>query len=120
MKHVVAKFVLWLLLPEQKEYRALVANDLIQISTDKSDLLKKDITLKGTEASSSYVPCFLHLVSPSINVSIFLSTWLDTSWTDLHIWALTMAGKLWEAWLQGRQRSRKTLHQKEVVPLTSW
>ena len=59
----MAKFVLWLLLPEQKEYRALVANDLIQIATDKSDLLKKDITLKGTKVSLSYVQCSLHLVS---------------------------------------------------------
>ena len=29
-------------------------------------------TLKGTEASLSYVQCFLYLVSPSINVSIFI------------------------------------------------
>ena len=28
--------------------------------------------LKGTEASLSYVQCFLYLVSSSINVSIFL------------------------------------------------
>ena len=40
-------------------------------------------TLKGTEASLSYVQCFLYLVSSSINVSIFLSTWMDTFWTDL-------------------------------------
>ena len=39
--------------------------------------------LKGTEASLSYVQCFLYLVSASINVSIFHSTWLDTFWTDL-------------------------------------
>ena len=42
-------------------------------------------TLKGTEASLSYVQCFLCLVSSSINVSVFHSTWLDTLWTDL-IW----------------------------------
>ena len=35
-------------------------------------------TLKGTEASLSYVQCFLYLVSSSINVSIFHITWLDT------------------------------------------
>ena len=35
-------------------------------------------TLKGTEASFSYVQCFLYLVSSSINVSIFHSTWLDS------------------------------------------
>ena len=40
-------------------------------------------TLKGTEASLSYVQCFLCLLSSSINVSIFLSTWLDTFWTGL-------------------------------------
>ena len=40
-------------------------------------------TLKGTEALLSYVPCFLYLVSSSVNVSIFHSTWLDTFWTDL-------------------------------------
>ena len=40
-------------------------------------------TLKGTEASLSYVQCFLYLVSSSINISIFHSTWLDTFWTDL-------------------------------------
>ena len=43
----------------------------------------KGPTLKGTEASLSYVQCFLHLVSSSINVSIFDSTWLDTFWTAL-------------------------------------
>ena len=32
-------------------------------------------TLKGTEASLSYVQCFLYLVSSSINVSIFHITW---------------------------------------------
>ena len=46
-------------------------------------------TLKGTEASLSYVQCFLYLVSSSINVSIFHVTWLDTFWTDYiygYIW----------------------------------
>ena len=41
MKHVVAKFVLQLLLPEQKEHHAVVANDLIQTTTNESDFLKK-------------------------------------------------------------------------------
>ena len=40
-------------------------------------------TVKGTEVSWSYIPCFLYLVSSSINVSIFHITWLDTFWTDL-------------------------------------
>ena len=38
-------------------------------------------TLKGTEASLSYVQYFLYLVSSLINVSIFHSTWMDTFWT---------------------------------------
>ena len=42
----------------------------------------KVTTLKGTEASLSYVQCFLYLVSSAINVSIFHITWLDTFWTD--------------------------------------
>ena len=40
-------------------------------------------TLKGTEASLSYVQYFLYLVFLSINASIFHITWLDTFWTDL-------------------------------------
>ena len=40
-------------------------------------------TLKGTEASLSFVQSFLYLVTSSINVSIFHSTWLDTFWVDL-------------------------------------
>ena len=40
MKGVVAKFVPQLLLPEQKEHRAAVANDLIQIATNEPDFLK--------------------------------------------------------------------------------
>ena len=40
-------------------------------------------TLKGTEASLSYIQCFLYLVSSSINVSICHYTWLGTFWTDL-------------------------------------
>ena len=40
-------------------------------------------TLKGTEASLSYVQCFLYFASSSVNVSIFHITWLDTFWTGL-------------------------------------
>ena len=40
-------------------------------------------TLKGTETSLSYVPCFLYLLSSSINVPIFHITWLDIFWTGL-------------------------------------
>ena len=66
MKHVMAKFVQSFLLPEQKEHRAAVANDLIQTSTNEPDFHKKVITLKGAEASLSYVQCFLCLVSSSV------------------------------------------------------
>ena len=48
MKSVVAKFVLQLLLPEQKERRAIVADDVIQTATNEPDFLKKVLTLKGT------------------------------------------------------------------------
>ena len=35
MKCIMAKFILHLLLPEQKEHRAVVANDLIQTTTNE-------------------------------------------------------------------------------------
>ena len=41
------------------------------------------LTLRGTEASLSYVQCFLYVVSSSTNASIFHITWLDTFWTDI-------------------------------------
>ena len=44
MKRVTAKFVLWLLLPEQKKHHAAVANDLIQTTTKEPGFLKKVIT----------------------------------------------------------------------------
>ena len=44
MKCAFAKFVLWLLLPKQKEYHAAVVNDLIQSATNEPDFLKKVIT----------------------------------------------------------------------------
>ena len=47
MKCIMAKFVLQLLLPEQKEHHAAVANDLIQTSTNEPDFLKKFITGDG-------------------------------------------------------------------------
>ena len=46
MKHV-AKFVLQLLPPEQKEHCAAVVNDLIQTATNEPDFLKKVITGDG-------------------------------------------------------------------------
>ena len=36
MKHVVAKFVPWLLLPEQKEHRAAVADNLVPTATNET------------------------------------------------------------------------------------
>ena len=44
MNCVVAKFILQLLLPEEKERHAAVANDLIQTATNEPDFLKKLIT----------------------------------------------------------------------------
>ena len=44
MKRVVAKFVAHLLLPEEKEHHAAVANDLIQTTTNEPDFLKKVIS----------------------------------------------------------------------------
>ena len=44
MKCVTAKSIPRLLLPEQKEHRATVANDLIQTATNEPDFLKKVIT----------------------------------------------------------------------------
>ena len=44
-------------------------------------------TLKGNEASLSYVQCFWGLVSSSISVSIFHSAWLDNFWTGLGMYA---------------------------------
>ena len=41
MKCVMAKFLPWLLLPEQKEHCATVTNDLIQTATNEPDFLKK-------------------------------------------------------------------------------
>ena len=70
MKFVVAKFVPQLLLLDQKEHRAAVANDLIQTAANKPDVLKKVITrdvsqgatLKGTKTSLSYVQCLSYLL----------------------------------------------------------
>ena len=68
MKHVMTKFVPLLLLPEQKEHCAAVANDLIQTTTNEPDCLKKVISLKGTQASLFLVSCLFFS-----NVSIFHS-----------------------------------------------
>ena len=74
MKHIVAKFVLWLLLPEQKEHRAAVGRTVWG---------PKVPALKKTEVVSSYGQCFLCLKSSSMNVSIFCITWMDTFWADI-------------------------------------
>ena len=44
MKCVMGKFIPRLLLPEQKEHRAAVTNDLIQTITKELDFLKKGMT----------------------------------------------------------------------------
>ena len=44
MRGFMGKFVPWLLLPQHKEYRDAVANDLIQTTTNELDFLKKVIT----------------------------------------------------------------------------
>ena len=77
-------------------------------------------TLKGPEVSLSYVQCLLYLVSSSINVSIFHSTWLDTFWTDLiYIYKENKSIKTWrgkytplgfQSFLQGRREWVADLH----------
>ena len=47
-------------------------------------------TLKGTEASLSYIQCFLYLVSSSINAFIFHSTWMVTFWTGLVLFTFVL------------------------------
>ena len=44
MKRVMAKFILWLLLPEQEEYRVAAANELIHTATNEPDFFKTVIT----------------------------------------------------------------------------
>ena len=44
MNCVVVKIFLQVLLPEQKEHGAAVANDLIQTATNEPDFIKKVIT----------------------------------------------------------------------------
>ena len=73
MKCVVVKFVPWLLLSEQKEHRAAVAND-----TARTMRGPEVPPLRGTEGLLFYTQCFLYLVSSSINISIFHITWVDT------------------------------------------
>ena len=81
MKCVMAKFVPWFMIPEQKEHRAAFANDLIQTTANEPDFLK-DITLKGT--MHIIVLCILFLVSCIFfkNASIFQIIWLYPFWTD--------------------------------------
>ena len=48
MKHVIAKFILWLLLPGQKEHCVAIVNDLIQTTTVEPGFLKK-VIINGDE-----------------------------------------------------------------------
>ena len=52
------------------------------MATGRTVCGRKVPTLKGTEASLSYVQCFWYLVPFSTNVSILHITWLVTFWTD--------------------------------------
>ena len=77
MKHVVAKFIPWLLLPEQKEHRAAVANDFIQTATSEPDFLKKVITLKRIEVSLSCVHVFFILyLLQSLSQFFIVHVWI--------------------------------------------
>ena len=79
MKCIVAKFVLQLQLPEQKEHYAEVGGTVWG---------PKVPTLKVTEVSLLYVQCFLYLIFSSINVSIFwLHGWILSGQT-LYIWRM--------------------------------
>ena len=51
-------------------------------------------TLKGTETLYK-MRCFLYLLSSSINVSIFQSTWLDTFWTHLVYMCMWYIPTMW-------------------------
>ena len=44
MKHVMTKFIPWILLPEQKQHHAVLASDLIQTTTNEPHFLRKVIT----------------------------------------------------------------------------
>ena len=69
MKHIVAKFVPWLLLPEQ--------NIVLQLLMMLWELCWGPTvsTLKGTEAPLSYVQCFLYLLQ-SIPLFFILPGWI--------------------------------------------
>ena len=64
-----------LLLQEQKEHHAAVANGLIQTATNEPDFLKKVINLKGTEVSLSHVQCFLYLLQ-EMSLFVILHGWI--------------------------------------------
>ena len=72
-----------------KEKRFQTINEIQENRTGQVMVIGRTVwgpkvpTLKGTEVSLSYVKCFLHLVSSSINVSIFHITWLNTFWIYL-------------------------------------
>ena len=69
-KHVEAKFILWLLLLEQKEHCAAVG----------TTVRSQSAYFEGDQ--DMIVLCTMFLVSSSINASIFI-TWLETFWTNL-------------------------------------
>ena len=71
-----------------KGKRFQIINEIQENTTGQLVVMERTVwgpkvpTLKGTEASLSYVQCFFYLVSSSINISILYITWLDTSWTS--------------------------------------
>ena len=77
LKRVTAKFTAWLLLAEQKERRAVVAEGWIQTAANEPDSLQKGVTLKGTAvplscARRSCVPCLLQRAPVSHGVRLAL------------------------------------------------
>ena len=76
LKRAVAKSILRLLPPEQKEHRAAVADD-----AGRTACGPKGPTLKGTEGSLSCIQGFLHLASSSVNVSVLCTVGPAAFWT---------------------------------------
>ena len=66
-------------------------------------------TLKGTEVSLSFIQCFLHLLSSSVNVSF--SYYIDGCFLDrphVYIFILTWGHAYWVLeWGQGKEREGK-------------
>ena len=66
-----------------KGKRFQTVDEIQENITGQLMVIGRIMCVKGTEASLSYVWCFLYIVSSSINVFTFYITCLDTFWTDL-------------------------------------